>query len=205
MSNHPSTLTSVSEQADLDATDLASQPALGKALKRVRREKRVSLTAVAKGTGISASFLSVVENGRSDISVGRLIHLLRFYGVRLNDLFPEEAANGRIVITPEERKHLDVGAQGIEIFLLAPDTNRTMMPVIGFWEPGANMRDIEPHDGEVFGFVVKGSLLFEREGHDPVVLREGSSVYWPGSPAPRLCNIADGESVLLAVISPPTL
>jgi transcriptional regulator with XRE-family HTH domain len=185
--------------------ELTSQPALGEALKRVRLEKGLSLTAVAKATGISTSFLSVVENGRSDITMGRLIHLLRFYAVRLSDLFPEGPSNGRVVVAPDERRHLDIKAQGIDVYLLAPDTNRTMMPVLGIHEPGSSLDDLEPHGGEVFSHMLKGSLLFEREGHDPFVLREGSSAYWPGSSPPRITNISDEPAVLLSVVSPPTL
>jgi transcriptional regulator with XRE-family HTH domain len=187
------------------ANELTSQPALGQALKRARLERGHSLSAVAKGTGISTSFLSVVENGRSDITIGRLIQILRFYEMRLDDLFPEIASVDRIVVAPHERQRMVMTADGIEVYLLAPDTRRRMMPVLGIHQPGSCIDDLEGHDGEVFVHMLEGSLLFEREGHDPFLIRAGSSAYYPGRPAPRITNVADEVAVLIAVVSPPTM
>jgi transcriptional regulator with XRE-family HTH domain len=192
-----------------DATEngsSSSQPALGDALRRARLERRLSLTAVAAATGISASFLSVVENGRSDITVGRLVRLLRFYGVRLDDLsLTEGAPTGGMVVSPGERRHLDIRTQGVDLYLLTADTNRSMMPVLGIHQPGSSVNDLEPHDGEVFAHMLTGSLLFELEGHDPFVLGEGSSVYWPGRTQPRITNFSAKPAVMLSVVTPPTL
>ena len=43
---------------------------------------------------ISASFLSLVEKDRSDITIGRLVRLIEFYGISITDLLPGEAASG---------------------------------------------------------------------------------------------------------------
>lgn len=187
------------------AEQVTSQPALGVALRRARRERGHSLTTVAKATGISTSFLSVVENGRSDITIGRLIHLLKFYGLRLDDLFPDIAAVDRIVVAPHERQRMVMTADGIEVYLLARDTKRLMMPVLGIHQPGSCIDDLQGHGGDVFVHMLEGSLLFERDGHDPFMVQAGASAYYPGRPAPRIRNVSDQVAVLLAVVSPPTM
>src|SRR4051812_28348017 len=53
---------------------------LGAALRGLRRARRLSLQDVAEATAISASFLSLVETGKSDITIGRLVRLVEFYG-----------------------------------------------------------------------------------------------------------------------------
>ena len=71
---------------------MATERGLGSALKNLRRDRRLSLQDVSAGTGISASFLSLVENGKSDITIGRLVRLVTFYGIHLGDLVPVQPA-----------------------------------------------------------------------------------------------------------------
>src|SRR6185312_910162 len=56
---------------------------LGERLRAIRAERGVSLSAVAEATGISTSFLSLVETGKNDITFGRLRRLIDYYGVTL--------------------------------------------------------------------------------------------------------------------------
>ena len=62
------------------------QPNLGTKLRALRSDRGNSIAEVSDATGISASFLSLVENGRSDIAIGRLMRLIDFYGVGLATL-----------------------------------------------------------------------------------------------------------------------
>ena len=83
----------MSETADTPS----QQEFLGAQLRALRGARRVSLGDVARETGISASFLSLVENGRSDITIGRLTRLVDYYGIRhgrisLSDLFRDDSA-----------------------------------------------------------------------------------------------------------------
>jgi transcriptional regulator with XRE-family HTH domain len=62
------------------------QPALGRRLKALRVSRGLSLKEVGAETGVSSSFISMVETGRNDLSVGRLLVLADFYGVGLDDV-----------------------------------------------------------------------------------------------------------------------
>ena len=74
-----------------DSTALQS---LGARLKSVRRARRLSLAEVSEATDVSASFLSLVENDKSDIAIGRLVRLIEFYGISIADLLPGEGGSG---------------------------------------------------------------------------------------------------------------
>ncbi len=115
-------------------TDLRGS--VGAALRQVRTARMLSLQDVAKGTGISASFLSMVEKDRSDITIGRLVKLIDFYGISLTDLLPLSAATEYPeVVEPGARKPLHSPAEGISISLLAVDTQRQLMPLEVEFEP----------------------------------------------------------------------
>ena len=76
---------------------------------------------VAGATGMSASFLSEVENGKSDITFTRVVRLVNFYGINLHDLVPDRSPPDEIVVRASEQR-LIRAASGIEIYLLNRQT-----------------------------------------------------------------------------------
>jgi len=67
------------ESADADRDKVCSH--IGQQLHRLRRERRVSMRAVADGTGLSTAFVCQIENGRSMPSAYTLWRLTDFFGV----------------------------------------------------------------------------------------------------------------------------
>src|ERR1700748_412437 len=59
---------------------------LGTRLRALRTERGLSLSQLEGATSISSSFLSLVESGKSDITISRLLRLADFYDVELGDL-----------------------------------------------------------------------------------------------------------------------
>src|SRR5579862_9844144 len=75
----------------------SSQPQLGERLRFIRHSRRRSLGEVADATGISASFLSLVETGRSDITISRLMKLVQYYATSIIELLGQTPSNPTIV------------------------------------------------------------------------------------------------------------
>lgn len=66
----------------------------GSNLRRARRERGLSLRDVAPVIGMSISYMSDLERGiKADPSLAVARKLADFYGMTLDDLFPEEASN----------------------------------------------------------------------------------------------------------------
>jgi len=65
---------------------------LGKRLKRLRKERRMTLRELAKATHVSHSFIADIESGRSNPSIETLMALARALGVSLSDLTDEPIA-----------------------------------------------------------------------------------------------------------------
>lgn len=196
-----------SQNAVSSATEPGNaHPGLGAALRRLRRARRLSLSQVAEATLISASFLSLVENGKSDITIGRLVRLVDFYGVSIVDLLPSaDPADSEIVRASEGRK-LRSPAEGIDIYLLTPDTRRSMMPMLLVFEPGAALAEHGRHEGEEFVQVLEGRLELDIAGSEPRLLAQGDSAYYPAD-RPHLFRNADARKPLrvLCVDTPPNL
>jgi quercetin dioxygenase-like cupin family protein len=187
--------------------DTQAPDTLGAHLHRARTSRNLSLADVAEATGISASFLSLVEKERSDITIGRLVRLIDFYGISISDILPGTTAGGYPqVVTPGERRLLHSPAEGIDVYLLTPDTRRQMMPLQVEFEPGARLAEPGRHAGEEWVIVVEGELRLELDGAEARVLGPGDTAYYPAE-RPHLFANASAERPLtvICVDTPPTM
>ena len=179
---------------------------LGSALRTARRARGLSLTDVGAATGISSSFLSLVENGKSDITIGRLARLVAFYGVPLSDLVPVSPAADPDVVRKAEQRLLPSPSEGIRFLLLTPDTRNSMMPMIVEFEPSAHLAEYGRHAGEEFVHVLQGRLQLELQGSEPRILKAGDSAYYSAERPHLFRNASDAAALrILCVDSPPNL
>jgi transcriptional regulator with XRE-family HTH domain len=88
---------------------MTHQPALGRRLKALRVNRGLSLKEVGAETGVSSSFLSMIETGRNDLSVGRLMVLADFYGVGLDEILQDRPGRP-FSLRPADGTALDVAA-----------------------------------------------------------------------------------------------
>jgi transcriptional regulator with XRE-family HTH domain len=188
-------------------TETPSLGSVGAALRQVRKARNLSLHDVAEGTGISASFLSLVEKDRSDITIGRLVRLIDFYGISITDLLPFTAREEYPeVIRPADRRALQSAVEGIDVYLLTADTKRQMMPLEVVFEPGARLAEPGRHAGEEWVLVLEGELRLELEGSEPRVLSEGDSAYYPAERPHLLSNASRTRRLrVVCVDTPPTM
>lgn len=173
---------------------------VGVRLRALRRERELTLAEVARGTSISASFLSLVENGRSDITIGRLTRLCQFYGAPLSDLLPETDASHPGIVHEHERRHLHSGAEGMDIYMLSPESDRGMMPMLLVFEPGGGRKDYGRHAGQEFLFILEGELVLELEGSEPRLLKAGDAASYPADRSHLLRNASARKPLRLICV-----
>lgn len=179
--------------------------ALGAKLRALRTARGLSLNDVADGTQISSSFLSLVENGRSDITIGRLTRLIEFFGISITDLVSVAEPEDPDIIRKDERPRLRSRTEGIEVFMLTPDRNRAMMAMLLELKPGAGRAEYGEHPGEEFVHVIRGELLLDVKGSEPRRLRAGDSAYYPGDRPHMFQNASDEKSLrIICIDTPPT-
>jgi transcriptional regulator with XRE-family HTH domain len=179
--------------------------ALGARLRELRQGRRLSLKQVADATGISSSFLSQVETGQNDITINRLTRLMRFYGVGLRQLLPDLATPHPTIVRRHERPHLSFPREGVEVFLLTPDTNRTFAPSISVLAPRSKPRGASSHPGQEFVLVLEGTVRFSLHDTEPTLLEAGDSAYYDSSAEHTVENAGEGEARILFVSCPPNV
>jgi transcriptional regulator with XRE-family HTH domain len=180
---------------------------LGTRLRSLRAERGLSLSQLEAATDISSSFLSLVESGKSDITISRLVRLADFFDVELNDL----VAGSRV-----ERRPLEVIRDGYGSVLASRAEGVTarflghqrwqLSPRISEYEPGGVIDVAEGeqaaremfHHRELFVYVVAGTFEITVHGAEAVEVSRGDSVLVRDG-ADRVASIGRRPGRLLVV------
>lgn len=188
---------------------------IGKSLKKLRAVKGITLQEVSNATGISVSFLSLVENSKSGISLSNLQKILKLYDTSINDLVdtsgPESIVKSQDdrVVRSEEAKIIHSETDGIHVVSLVRDSqNKKIWPGLFTMDPGATIGPFE-HDGEEFSHVIQGkvqvTLINTQTGEKEIhIITEGDTIYHPSTYTHTYFNISKQKSIFLAAVTPPS-
>jgi transcriptional regulator with XRE-family HTH domain len=175
---------------------------LGARLRAIRTDRGLALSAVAEATGISTSFLSLVETGKNDITFGRLRRLIGFYGVTLADLLPPP--DDPVVVRVGEHRHLRFPSEGVDVFLIVPGVeNDRLYAALAVYEPGAEIEESPQFDGVVLIMVLDGEIALELAGSPPVTLGAGDSAYFNAARERHIRTGPGGGARFVFVAAPP--
>lgn len=175
----------------------------GRELRRIRTKRGYSLAEVADQTGVSPSFLSLVETGKSDISIGRLRRLTEFYGIALSDLFPHAGSREVEAIRPRDHLPLPSEEGGADLAVVGSGVWHSFVPLLVVYPPGARMDESnEPtqFEGEAFVYVLEGTVGVEVDTKEAVVLSEGDAAYVRSFGRRSYWNAGKKTARLLAVL-----
>jgi transcriptional regulator with XRE-family HTH domain len=193
------------EVEELEAAGLAiaparrPQPTLGRRLKALRASRGLSLKEVAASTGVSASFLSMIESGRNEMTIGRLVSMADFYEVGLADLLPEGDGDPPVVLRNVDRRPIDSADHLVSTEALAAWHHGDMSSRIVRFEVGGQSRhEVAPSPGPEFILVLAGELTIEFADDTAVVLAEGDSIWFEASRRHRHVNSGDRELSIIA-------
>jgi transcriptional regulator with XRE-family HTH domain len=161
------------------------QPSLGRRLKALRSSRGLSLKGVAAATNISASFISMVETGQTEITVGRLMTLADFYEVSMADLI--STADRPVVLRREDRSTSETPDHDVKTEMLARSGQGDMSGGFMTFEVDADLSEV-PKAGRAFVLVLCGRLGIEFSGDRTVLLREGDAVWFEAGRKHRFTN-----------------
>ncbi len=196
--------------ADADDGDLDVVAGVGSRLREVRRARRMTLADLAARTGLSASTLSRLENGRMRPTLEQLLPLARVHRVPLDDLVGAPA-------TGDPRVHLKpLRRRGITF---VPLTRRPggLQAFKAIYPPAvrAGRQTLQTHEGYEWFYVLDGRVRLVL-GDQDLILDPGEAAefdartpHWLWSaddrPAELLILVGvHGERAHVAAPTPPT-
>jgi quercetin dioxygenase-like cupin family protein len=143
-------------------TRLLKQQVVGAHVRRLRVQRGLSLRALAKLTGFSASFMSQVENGHVSPSIGSMEKIAAALGVTLGQFF-EAVSGGRggSIVRADDRQALSSGWSNAEIEALGlPDPTARLDAILITLRPGGRSgKHPSAHRREEFAFVLQGRVV----------------------------------------------
>lgn len=180
----------------ITVADVESQPVLGTRLRQLRKQRQLTLAAVAQTTGISAGFLSLVETGKHDISISRLLRLARFYHVSMANLLGLTQATTPLIVRRDEQRHIESPAEAIDLLVLPMDG---VPAAIAVYEPGGGITEATTMNGNLFVYVLEGAIEILFDAGDSFELAEGDSAYYSAERPHSYTNASAGLTRVLGV------
>jgi transcriptional regulator with XRE-family HTH domain len=177
---------------------------VGERLRELRRFRRCTLRTVADRSGLSESFLSQVERGRSSASIASLRRIADALGVTIADLFEPNGAPGPRVLRRAERPSLAFGVLGRKL-LLTPRPLHHLEVFVGELGVGGSTGE-QPYahgDSQELFVVLAGRVQLE-VGGGRYELEHGDSIEYRSSTPHRVSNVGDGLAEVMWIVSPPS-
>ena len=174
---------------------------IGKQVRDRRNELGLSLRDLGKRAGVTASFLSQVENDQVSPSLSSLQSIATSLNVPMFSLL-NDTPSGNVVKTSERRK-FTFEEPNISYELLTTDFTRQMMVYRILVQPYAK-RIAQPlaRPTEQWMHVNQGQLQVVI-GDETHILDPGDTVYYDGELLREFGSISADELVILCCITPP--
>ncbi|MCV7226583.1 helix-turn-helix domain-containing protein [Mycolicibacterium komossense] len=173
----------------LSDSDAAARDQLGNRLRQARERARLSTRDVASRAGVSAGFISQLENGKCGVSVGVLKRISAAVGISVADLLADEAPVARPVLRAHERPVFSSDG-GLQKLLLSRPPLQQLEVYEGTFEVGGSTGpDAYAHDNaqELF-YVLTGHLEISIAA-ETLILGPRDSVEYLSSVPHRVVNI----------------
>ena len=110
---------------------------MGAKLKEFRLQSGLSIASAAATVGVTSSFISMVENGKSGISLQKVHALLALYGKTLSDLTAASSSESRIINLSSAPEALS--EPGVKVFCLRIPITSAGFTFISSPAHGSNM------------------------------------------------------------------
>ncbi|NLC33953.1 MAG: helix-turn-helix domain-containing protein [Erysipelothrix sp.] len=173
---------------------------IGPRLKDLRLKNDLTLEELASRCELSKGFLSQVERDLTSPSVSTLSDILEALGVSFSTFFKEERPTQVIFGTDDffvdEREDYTIN------WIVPNSQKNTMDPIIIEIKPKSESMEIEPFDGEEFGYVLEGEihLSINETLH---LIKANQTFYLRGNQSHTLVNKSNCIAKVLWVVNPP--
>ena len=174
---------------------------IGNKIRELRTRKGLTLEELASRSELTKGFLSQLERDLTSPSIDSLSDILEALGTNLAEFFQEDK-NDQFVFRAED--FFVDERESCTVNWIVPNTQKNQMePILLELPAGGESFEIEPHNGEEFGYVLSGSLKIILGARIERVKRDESFYFRPTAPH-RLVNAGKTPCRVLWVSTPPS-
>jgi len=177
---------------------------IGQKIKDRRSELNLSLRDLGEMTGLTASFLSQVENGLTEPSISSLQKIATALKVPMFT-FLNGGGQSEQVVRRSERKKLSFPDPHLEYELLTSDLSRQMCGILIHLQAGESHHAQQLYKAtEEMLYVLEGALEIV-VGENSYHLQPGDSIYYEGAQLVSFTASGGVDLTMLCIITPPAL
>lgn len=174
---------------------------IGARIKSLRLKNNLTLAELASRCELTTGFLSQLEHNVSSPSIQTLEDIIEALGSTLKEFFDDDD-DTKIVFKKDD--FFEHQTNDYTIKWIVPDAQkREMEPIIININPHCKSMVLRPHNGEEFGFVLKGraKIIY---GKKELNIVAGQSFYLEGNKTHYIENKSDDSVSILWVSTPPS-
>jgi len=182
---------------------------IGKRLRQLRKERKVTLAELARASGIDPATISRMETGKMTGTLESHMRLTRALGLTLAEFYAglEEARQVAEVRTAGAKTDVyihEAGRSSLAILTKDP-LQKKMLPMLVTIEPGGRTQSEEGSPGtEQFLYVLAGPVE-AHIGKETYTLKAGQSLYFDATVPHHVRNQTGKTVKCLVLTTPPAL
>ena len=173
---------------------------IGAKIKRLRLSNQLTLEELANRSELTKGFLSQLERDLPSPSIATLENILEALGTNLKDFFSEDE-DEQIVFSKDD--FFENTQDDYKISYIIPNAQKNEMePILIELKEDKKSMEIDPHDGEEFGYVIQGKVTLVN-GEEEYDVKKGETFYLKGNLPHYIINKNDTLAKVIWVSTPP--
>lgn len=183
---------------------------LGESLRRIRKERGMTLVEAGEKSGMPMSTISKIENNKMSLSYDKLLRICNALEIDISQLFSgtptvEKSAapvsNGRRSVNRRGTGYVINTPNYSHLYPAADLLNKRSVPIIAEIHARslAQFGEMIRHPGEEFAIVLEGTVDLYTDLYAPTRLETGDSTYFDSGMAHAYIAVGEGTCRVLSV------
>ena len=177
---------------------------IGMRLQKLRKQRGLSQRKLAASAGVSNATISLIENGRTDPSMGLMKRILESLGASFAEFFADDSHIGeQYFYVHEDLSVISTGA--ISYLQVGSDlSNDSLQILYERYHPGADTGQSKiSHEAEEGGIVIQGRMEVT-VGDKVQVLSTGDAYKFNSRIPHRFRNAGNEDCIVISACTPPS-
>lgn len=181
---------------------------IGCRIKAGRLAKKMTLKELSNKTGLSISFLSMVERGRTSVAIVSLKKIADALSLDVTDFFlkdsKEDSSSSYVIKHGFSPRIRSINGNYIYYSIGSNNPNFSLDPMLITLLPGQHKEDIVmlKHHGEEFTYILEGVVTFFINNQE-FTLYPGDSYHGLGDFPHNFVNLSNNNARVLYILTPP--
>ena len=176
---------------------------IGNRMKELRMQYGLTQQELADRAELTKGFISQLERNQNTPSVTTLLDIVQCLGTTPAEFFADEEPEQIVFKESDYFEKIDEETNATVEWVVPNAQKNSMEPVRLTLKPGGTSEILDPHSGEEFGYVIKGTVKVSY-GRKSYTVRAGESFYFKANKRHFIENTSGRDAVLIWVSNPPS-